>query len=317
MQSNNLIEQIKINIDWTCSAVGDTVCFLPILKVLCDRGLIESVLFNKKYDFLGDIVKLIVPHNRVITKIDNAKYKSKYRFVNSFTSYPSSIHMHLVDYASIAICDAILPAKDRTYPIIDTSFLDCSILNTLPDQYFAIQCGHTSKLKKMPQKAFDDILDFFIKNKIYLVLLGRNYDVDIDSTLSSKIRPDEYIKNINSPYIINMIDKTSIVESLIVMSKAKAMLGMDSGLIHLAGLTEVPIIVAYTHKHPEYLMPIRHNELGWNVFPIVPDDGVCRFCMTEYYNQYGYDYTNCAKGNTECCSNITADKFIEQIKKII
>lgn len=317
MPLNSVVPQQRINIRWMNSALGDSVCFFPILKILVERDLIESILM--KGDQFKDILGLIVPPQRIIVAKENCRYKSNYGFVDSFRKYPSSIHTHLVDWASLTLSDCILSHQERTMPLLGKDIPDFYYdYSFLPSDYICLQCGYTSKLKAMPQSTFDEIIQYCIDNKIYVVLLGKEYDIPIDNEDPYKIRPNEFIKELrSSEYVINLINKTTLLDSLKIIQKSKAMVGMDSGLIHLAGLTETPIVAAYTHKSPEYLMPIRHRELGWNVYPIVPDHGVCKFCMTEYFNQFEYDYKNCAKGNTECCDNITADKFIEQIKKII
>jgi ADP-heptose:LPS heptosyltransferase len=47
--------------------------------------------------------------------------------------------------------------------------------------------------------------------------------------------------------------------------------GSDSGLLHVAGATDTPIVGVFTCVRPEYRLPWRHGVLGWQCEAVVPD----------------------------------------------
>ncbi len=108
------------------------------------------------------------------------------------------------------------------------------------------------------------------------------------------------------------------------MSKAKAVVGVDNGLLHVAGCTGVAIVGGFTTVRPEIRMPIRHNILGWNYHAVIPDKSLdCSFCQQDTNFLYGHDYRKCwykeKKERTEilCIKQLTADKFKTILESIL
>lgn len=58
---------------------------------------------------------------------------------------------------------------------------------------------------------------------------------------------------------INLMNKTSISDCWHIISKAECFITMDSGLLHLAGTTDVNIIHLGSHLTPEFRIPYRNG----------------------------------------------------------
>jgi hypothetical protein len=58
---------------------------------------------------------------------------------------------------------------------------------------------------------------------------------------------------------LNLMNKTSISDCWHLMINASAFITMDSGLLHLAGTTDVPIIHLGSSIKPEFRIPYRDN----------------------------------------------------------
>ena len=59
--------------------------------------------------------------------------------------------------------------------------------------------------------------------------------------------------------IINLMNQTSISETWHLINKAEAVVTMDSGILHLAGTTQTPIIELGSPINPEFRRPRRKN----------------------------------------------------------
>ena len=97
------------------------------------------------------------------------------------------------------------------------------------------------------------------------------------------------------------------------MDSAIAVVGADTGLIHLAACTDVPIICGYTTVDPDLRMPYRHNELGWNLTPITPPKSDCRYCSSSLFLN-NVNFNECLQKEYQCIDSLSAEAFINELK---
>lgn len=58
------------------------------------------------------------------------------------------------------------------------------------------------------------------------------------------------------------------IDSIALLNQCKVLISGDSGPIQLAGTTEIGIVGMFSIVKPEYRLPYRHGELGWNAVGI-------------------------------------------------
>jgi hypothetical protein len=78
-----------------------------------------------------------------------------------------------------------------------------------------------------------------------------------DSSEKGFFNVDKPVFNFEIEKGLNLMNKTSISDCWNLMQKAEAFVTMDSGLLHLAGTTNVPIIHLGSSIKPEFRMPYR------------------------------------------------------------
>src|SRR5207245_757155 len=114
------------------------------------------------------------------------------------------------------------------------------------------------------------------------------------------------------------INKTNLLESREIINKAKTIVGLDNGLLHIAGTTNIPIIGGFTTVEPKYRMPYRNNVLGYNYYPVVPPESlVCRFCQSNWTFTYEQDFKVCYYKDYLCIKQLSADLYIKELEKIL
>lgn len=322
----------KIYVLCETGALGDTIATFPTLKLLAERGHIEKLFIDEKY---YDLYKVFFPpsmlvgfkdalgfvkpdHNVPKSCLDPAtgkatilKYECKpgIRVAQTMMgNRPSPIHCHLVDCFSLRICDAVLKHDQKSYPCAQKAKLPT---NKCPsDNYVVIGYGATAEHRKMTPEAFFGIREYLLGRGIDVVLLGRrDHELTIGAT-GEKVKP--VFDGLDTRCCIDLIDKTTITESLSILRDANCFIGVDGGLMHLAGLTDIPIVGGFTTVDPEYRVITRAGLYGWRFYPVEPDSA-CKYCQTEHFCVTGVLFDKCHTKTFECQNSLTADKWISQI----
>lgn len=302
----------KINIVSNCSALGDTIATLPTIKLLSEKDHINKLFVLTQFKELYE--GLDIPFETYDDKTDE---KGGFGFdtgnwptVYTLQPKPSSIHMHLVDCFSSSICDVILNDNERNYPQIKLSKLPKNEYKG--QKYVVIAYGSTVAFRKMLPETFNQIKEWLIKNGYEVILLGREYNLQVSK---DKFNPVSF-SGANFSGCINLINKTTLLDALSIISNAELFIGLDSGLCHLAGMTEVKIVSGYTSVSPFYRMPIRFTQLGWNCWPVEPISE-CRYCQTNTFCNFGIDFSECQIKTMDCNKSLSFELYLEQIQNAL
>ena len=299
-------------------ALGDLVASLSSVKYA-----VEKVWTNQKYHiFVKDYFRQLfyfVPDSNIHSIDEKFELFERHSFV-SFNDVvmteagPSSLitpmKLSLTDYASIKFLGKILDIEDKNYPQIPLNSTDISKFN-LSKKYVCIINNISSVNRSIFPAEINKITNWLNFNSITPVFIGKS-EVAFQS-LNVKYSKQDNVDYTNS---IDLTDKTSLLEAAKIMSESICVVGVDSGLIHLAGCTDTNIVCGYTTIDPKIRMPIRNNQLGYKVIPIVTDSSKCRFCQSDWYLN-GWNFNNCYNNSNECAKEMTADKFILAIKSLL
>ena len=327
--------QQKINILATTGALGDTISTFPTLKILVERGHIEKLFVDKRYiDLyhlffpseilvnLADAMTIIpahevtpdIPREVIDPETGEARFldypiNPNIPLVRTLQPLPTSIHSELVDCFSLALCDSILKPAQKNYPRIDSAKLP---VNPMAGRnYVVIAYGATTEHRRMLPSVMAGLVDHFKEREIEVVLLGkRDHDLKCNGTMvkpTFDAIPDG---------VVDLIDQTSIPEALAIIQGAKLMVGLDNGLIHLAALTDVPIVVGYTTVDPYYRLPYRHSAKGWNCHVVEPTSE-CRYCQTETFCTYGIDFLRCQTRSKDCMNSLSLSLWLAQVEQAL
>lgn len=318
----------KVYLNINSGALGDTVAALPVLTRLYKENAIEKIIIHPRFI---DLFKLYFPQELIFdstdsrTEIDdNGKevialnFEAKQKIPVLCLNYEKLFHItalnnSLVDIASICLTGGSLRLKDKNYPLVDKKNLPKYKIPS--KKYIVLAYGYTCEIRKMQDIAYTKLKNYILARGYDVVLIGNsNHEITYSDGTPSKPK----YNGIDTKGCINLIDKTSLTEALSIIYYSKGIIGLDNGLIHLAGLTNVPIIAGYTTVDPEFRMPYRHNKLGWKVYAVEPDSK-CRYCQNMYMILFGYSFVICNNKEKplECTKSLNTDKWLSQLKKII
>lgn len=112
------------------------------------------------------------------------------------------------------------------------------------------------------------------------------------------------------PGLLNLVNHLTIHEIRELMKRASVFVGMDSGMIHVAMTTDVPVVGLFTVANPQYRLIARPETKSIALVP----KSECRFCLHE--QPAPVTFVACKFGTNACLSEITPSSVIEAIKEV-
>lgn len=184
----------------------------------------------------------------------------------------------------------------------------------LPKNYAVIPTDATADNRRMPADVVNYLTHHLIKRGITPVFLGKK-KLAPDYTAASDV-------GIKTKGCLDFRDLTTLPEAAVIMAKARFVLGMDGGLLHLASCTDRPVAFIFTTVHPDFRVPYRKaGTLTTIITP--PKELHCRFCNTGEPGKpsityvIGHDFKNCLYKDNLCTKVIDAKTLLPVIDDLI
>lgn len=307
---------LLINLD----AIGDTVCTLPTLRYIFKNYPIPiNVWCNSR---MYDILKQVVPEeNLFISEKQYLEVDRRYptRIATNVNGNMNNSSGDLINHFAWTLMNRSLPENEKYYPKYNTSDIDISDFENEINLEKAIFIIPTFLwyTKMLQGKEINKIIDYIIGKGYIPVLIGREKKQHHNHGFQYVNKPG----NIHFDKCINLLNKTSIPEAVTLFNKCKAILGADSGLLHLASMTNTNIIAGYTVIDPEvqprYRITDTNNiEKNWR-YQVVTPDCDCKYCGTNSRFIYNMNISKCVLDTYDCVKQMTADKFIDKLENIL
>jgi hypothetical protein len=269
------------------------VCVKPMFRQFFPFVPDENILdFDKKDNLWG------IPPEYAIAAL-NRKTESR-------LPRQTPKHISLGQYAGLQFADRIIDNKYLNY--ISIKQVDISAFDIDFSKAVILITSYRDVTRMWKN---DSILEFstYLKSRGFIpVFVGKS---DMDSALGENVKTKISLPNDIGGYGVDLRNKTSIAELATIMSKSRAVCGVDSGPIHLAGTTSTPIICGYTSVSAEVRIPVRQHGI---TIPIEPELK-CIGCESKWHSTY-WNFENCFYKTAECVNMLTSDKFIEAFQKI-
>ena len=287
----------EVNFVLTNGGIGDYICYLPALLWASKTQFhVKGNIYCPPY--LLEVVTEIFKDCSTWNVIDRTKLTEDE--ANRIPTYipPKNFMLngtgcHLVDLGFVYFANMHRAPDNTYYPRLDPiAMTELSHFN-LPSKYVVLTPGATEDPRQMPPKLFNAIQKFLLDHDMPIVYLGRE---EIANNHRASFHP-EY----NLTLGLNLINQTTILEAIHIMSHSKVVVGIDNGLLHLAALTPVPIVFGYTTISAKFRRPWR-NEPAGPIIDISPDKATlpCTFCMEGMRYFFDHDFKNCIYKDLKC-----------------
>lgn len=302
-----------VNVLFDSYGFGDYIGFLPVIKYIRDNApnVVQHVWVR---DFFVGLAKNLVPGVIIKPFSKNHEYNGAMAGVKLDWPHTSTLGSHTTDFGFATLVDKQNVAPEhKNYCQLNTTKINISKFN-LPKDYIVLATGFTSPVREMLPAAANGIIAYANARGLPVVTLG---STDAVSGVGQNIK-GFFNAEIEFNKTICLVNKTNPLEAGKIIAESKCIVGLDSALLHLAGCTEVPIVGGFTTVDPKHRMPYRHNQLGWNYYPVTPDESLeCRGCQSNFILVYDHNYKECYYGDKLCVEQLTADKYIVEIEKIL
>ncbi len=219
---------------------------------------------------------------------------------------------HPIDYGFHMLADChIYDMGRKNYLKIRPNEIDISHFG-LPEKYVCVVATAAEPVKAMPEATIRAVTAFILSRGYTPVFIGREKALCGFKDFAIKAAV------INSYYSqgINLINQTDTLEAAAVIAGAKAIVGLDSGLIHVAGFTDTEIVAGYTLVDPIHVAPIRNGSQTYKFHAVEPGLDVPNryFQTTDHF--YTGDYRT-FPGWERVVADMTPDKFIDKLTKLL
>jgi len=308
---------VHINIVYDDGGLGDQVGRLPVIKYILDNHPHVFIHFWVPDYFLEFAKRSLSQYTKNLTIRNFTQAKKKYNknmYARCFSVHVyNNLSVHLTQHAFHVIAQTDPKSHQMNYLTLDTSDQDISKFN-LPEKYVVMTPGFTAPIREFIPEYVNEIC-FYLNKKGYTpVFLGKKESFNGNN---HTITP-EFKQEVDYSLGLNLIDKTSILETREIIKNSTAIIGLDNGLLHIAGTTDIPIVGGFTSVNPEHRMPYRHNILGWNYYPVVPPESIIdRFSQSNWTFTYDHDFKFCYYGDYQVVKSLTPDLYIKELDKIL
>ena len=261
-----------------------------------------KLLHRRKYDISIDLQGLFKSMAVVLTA--NAKKKIGYVDMREGSNLISKaikgphFNGHIVDryldtvkYLGCDTDNIIFPLKNTAEEInyVNNLLMDNKIDDNTPFIVFAVGTNWVNKC--WSTKNFAILSDLLSEHSIKTVLIGFGKN---DEQKALEISHQNTSNN-----IVNLVGKTSLMQTAALIKKAKAVIGGDTGNLHLAAALNIPAIMLMGPTDPNRNGPYKQMH---NVILAGHD---CDGCWKR----------TCRK-NIDCLSTITPNQVLKKILKI-
>lgn len=295
-------------------ALGDVVATIPAVKYMIETFysrntylVVAKGMFRECFHFVPDhnfydldnFDLNLIPKDWAIGTINQKVQPGS----NIIRNTPKS--MLLGQFGAFRITDRFFEKNQLNYePLIP---VDVSKFNTDFSRSVVFVTTYRDETRCWKSEYIIE-LAAWVKSKGFIPVFIGKTDMDVEEKHMPK---SDLPTNLNFN-VVDLRNQTSIGELATIMRMSKAIVGLDSGPIHLAGTTSTPIVCGYTTVDNKYRIPIRKKGIA---IPIIPEVN-CRFCESEFAAQF-WSFEKCPFGKPTCCDEMTPDKFIKPLKKIL
>jgi len=242
------------------TALGDQICATPTIRKL-------SEIYSSKV--------AVISHNPELVR--NLPYVSECYHINEVDmeelSLQYDVHktFHLLgktDSLGIefkhAICDIRqFHAKDLGFMLkedemhcdyIPSEGPECISSLDLPEEYVVLHAVQSWDSRSWAKEKWQDLSDKLENAGLNVVTIGRDSDEH-----QHRGKLDKPAFNINLKNGVDLVNKTSLDQSWYILKNSKAVITMDSGVMHLAGTTDTHIFQLGSNLDPKFRAPYRNG----------------------------------------------------------
>jgi hypothetical protein len=225
--------------------------------------------------------------------------------------------MDMVDFGFIALLDA-MPNSDQEKSYPTSAPLGERVI---PERYIVMATGYTAGNRVIKPYLMQPIIEWAVATGRRVVVLGSSKThagVILNGEMKARPVMSEFdaLEQSYKDACLDLRDKTHLEQARDVIGYADAIVGLDGGLLHLAGTTMTPIVYGMTHVRPEHRSIWRAGSCNYRVKHVTPRDLGCAGCQSNWTLVFGHSFTECAYGDFKCIDALHPQDFIKALGEL-
>ncbi len=239
-------------------AMGDVILTTPIVKKLFHdyQGHCVIDILTKRADVYANnpwVNEVFTPENMKKNLLDYDKV------INLDLAYEKQPQLHIVDAYAYYSHGFEFPDSEKRLELFpsffDKIYIKERMKNEVGRDYLVIHMRHdTWPSRNLPLAVWKQFVDILIeKTSLHIVQVGSGHEIAFDY----------------NPRLLNYLDKLTLHELKCVIEGSKLYVGIDSGTLHVAATTDVPMICLFTSAHHDMRKPLGRSPYT-PFIPIMP-----------------------------------------------
>lgn len=304
----------EMNVCSNYGGMGDFIARLPAIKWAHDNypHLKMNIFWH---DYFTDLARFVLPQTDRLRHwpLTMMKLCDETLPLTDFNpNRITSLALDLTVHAFLCLVDRLPPGIDCQRlikaPEVKPSIAEADLH---PFGYVVLTPEFTSRARMMDPKATREVIDWLLSLNITPVILGTGSSISVGNGNEIQTYMVDGFKTYG-PEVVNLIGKTTLIEALGIIQRARAIVGVDGGLLYLAGMTETPRVRGMTTVRPEHRLAFGHGPLE----NVVPENLACFGCQSDLYF-VKHDFRGCVYGDFACTPALTGAMFIEKLRRFI
>ncbi len=284
---------------------------LPAVRYLTKQEHVRLTVYWP--DYFIPLAKMLLPETQMLRHLGNSEMvyaDERIPLIDFKPVLHTSCHTTLVDHGFRVMTDRSPPTpEDEIYPRYDSwSVGDIYIPAALPEKYIVVTPLFTSKTREWNGPSINETIKGIHEMGYKTVLMGRTEKAEVgNGTFIRGGVPEGLDRSLAT---VDLIDQLTLSQCLDVLDRASAVVGLDNGLLHLAGCTDTPAVWAFTSVLAQHRIPS-----GVKTEVVTPDVD-CYGCQSRVC-MIRHDFRQCPFGDYLCIKEITFVKFLQALKKVL
>ncbi len=322
---------VHINVISERGGLGDAIARLPAYRFMHDTfDHVSTTIYIQ--DGFYDLVRYLLPPTprRSYRKLSEASWDLQKPIIEFDMERLTTLHKHLTEHAFDILMEMSPPSREAmAYPKAEF-YVGAGLNYVLKDAglatqpYIVFTTDFTAASRQWLPMHINTLAEKVRKAGLTPVLLGSIEPIPT-GVAGDPIRPRPNA-GIKTELFVDLRGKTSLTEALGVIQRAKAVVGLDNGLIHLAHCTDTPVVMGFTTLKPEHRVPVRDS----GCLPGCHDSGraagltavleaqvPCAGCQSRGF-AINTDWRECVMPDRKlsCLLTLTDDRFYEKLQEL-
>jgi heptosyltransferase-2 len=248
------------------------------------------ILFSERYDIVLDLQRNAV--SRMVRRFLLPKSFSEFdRF--SFMSAGERVRQ-TIDAVHIALIPDVLPDIEINYAVLNRNRWKSNGYSE-GKKYIILNPAGSSITKNWPIEYYEQFALLWkksIDDQTQFLIIGTE----------RILQKAQYLKQQLGSNVINLAGMTTVTEAFMLLQKAQFVLSEDSGLMHMAWISKIPLLALFGSTPSVWAKPLGDTSLCLD-----SSDLECGNC-----NQ-----TQCKFGNVHCLTRYTPEYVLEKAKQLL